>query len=142
MNIDSEAVIELAAPFASFDYLTEDQLKETYRNLNEDATAAADIIIDRCKSLDDAWRKLIPILDRMQSLLSQRGKARIAYRNAELPTWSGWYEGFCKRKEFGATLRAAQKRIRNFRGYAPKDKPSRSEPDPRVSLDNQRRLLV
>jgi hypothetical protein len=68
-----------------------------------------------------AWADLLPLLDRMQSFLSQRGymgsderKAAACKANG-LPTWSEYFAGL----NLDVSLRAVQKRLREYRGLKP-----------------------
>src|ERR1035438_5684912 len=95
---------------ASFGVEALEALKREFKGLNESAHERAKDIAPSSKALTVAWDNLLPILDKMQSLLSQRGEDRELLRNAHLPTWSRWWKSFQKETGLNTTLHTVQVR--------------------------------
>jgi DNA repair exonuclease SbcCD ATPase subunit len=104
---------ELANQFASFDA---EQAKKEFADLSEEIRGKTEAFACACKDAAEKWDELTPRLSRMQALLSQRGEKRQAVlREAGLPTWTEWFEGFKKDLGLKISLRAVQKRLAKLR---------------------------
>jgi hypothetical protein len=86
------------------------------------------------------WDELLPLLDEMQSFLSQRGESRDKLRAADLPGWGDWFKSYKQDTGLNVTLRAVQKRLASFRAKGAKSR-KKPYPVPHLSVKNQRRLL-
>lgn len=104
---------KLANQFASFDA---EQTRQAFADLSEEIRDKAEEFACACKGAAEKWDELTPRLSRMQALLSQRGEKRQAVlREAGLPTWTEWFEGFKKDLGLKISLRAVQKRLARLR---------------------------
>ena len=104
---------ELANQFASFDAK---QTKKAFADLSEEIRGKAEEFACACKGAAEKWDELTPHLSQMQALLSQRGEKRQAVlREAGLPTWTEWFEGFKRDLGLKISLRAVQKRLAKLR---------------------------
>jgi hypothetical protein len=132
---------KLAKQFASSAEPARQALSEEYERLNLLARAKAEKVSSRCKSLVEAWADLLPTLDEMQALLSQRGVDREQQSAGGLPTWTQWLIGFLSESGLGVTVRSVQLHLAKFRGLG-KQKNGRSESPRKLSPRDQRRLLA
>ena len=130
----AELGAELANPFASCDVR---QLKEKYAELNEAISRQTQNLAAAVANVNREWEPLLPYLSQMQALLSQRGDQRV--READLPTWTDWLEGFKKKIKWQISLRAIQKRLATFR--EPGVCPIKRESGLGLSAGDQRRLI-
>ena len=119
-------------------------LKREFKGLNESAHDKAKAITPAAQNLNVAWDDLLPDLDKMQSLLSQRGESRELLRDAHLPTWSRWWKSFQKETGLSTTLHTVQVRLKKFRSMGePTDEPKRKrKPTVHLSPVNQMRVLA
>lgn len=120
----SESVVSTTRPVGDFTGhcpVNPETLQKEFEELNSSAQEQAKLLLPACKSLSEAWDDLLPVLNKMQGLLSQRGKSRELFRDADLPTWSGWWKTFKKNAGLDTTLRNVQIRLRKYRGL---DKPT------------------
>ena len=62
---------------------------------------------------------MLPLVDQMQSMLSQRGSRRKLMTTLGLPTWSEWFEDFRKQLHEDITVRTIQRRLRVYREVPP-----------------------
>jgi len=100
---------------ASSELETLEMVTTEFEGLNKSAHEKATGIATIAKALAVAWDELLPILSKMQSLLSQRGENRKLLHDANLPTWSGWWKSFQKETGLHVTLHAVQVRLKKFR---------------------------
>ena len=104
---------QLANMFASWDA---EQTKKQFTDLSEAIRDKAEAFECAFKDAADRWDELTPYLSQMQSLLSQRGEQRKAVlREAGLPSWTEWFEGFKKELRWKISLRAVQKKLAALR---------------------------
>jgi hypothetical protein len=130
----------LAPAGASFASSKDETPATIFSRLDKAALSEAGRVLIAGKALETAWDELLPILDKMQSHLSQRGIDRTALEPGELPTWSEWWATFRESTGICATLRKVQKKLKRYR--APKTdfkKPSSTE---RMTNQQQRQVLV
>jgi hypothetical protein len=142
----AEKLIEGTKTGETFASLTPEALAllETFKVLDESAREKAKDVTPACEALDTAWDALLPILDEMQSLLSQRGEKREVLREVKLPGWEKWWASFKKQTGLDATLRNVQIRLRKYRGLekpADKVKPERTSPPAQWSYRDRVRML-
>jgi len=122
---------KLANQFASSHSEEVAAMKEKFRVLNESAHTNARLISANSDLLNDAWQEFLPILNKMQLLLSQRGSARGTEREAGLPKWGPWFEAFQNETGLKVSIRSVQKHLAVFRGIVNEKRP---RPERRVKL--------
>jgi hypothetical protein len=104
---------QLANRFASWDAV---QTKNAFTDLSESIRDKSEAFEGAFKDAANRWDELTPCLSQMQSLLSQRGEQRRAVlREAGLPGWTEWFEGFKKELSWKISLRAVQKKLAALR---------------------------
>lgn len=135
-NIDEK----LAKGFASSPAQPAQSLQGEYNLLNNSAVKAASKVARRYDALDQAWSELLPTLDQMQALLSQRGADRQDAGEGKLPTWTEWLKAFLKATGLGVTMWTIQSHLVKLRGLG-KIKAQPSDPPLKLSSPDQRRLL-
>jgi hypothetical protein len=96
--------------------VTAEQLQSEFANLQKQIDAKADAYISSAKKATEDFYVLIPLLDRMQAMLSQRGKLRELMDTAKLPTWTEWFEDFRPKLKEKMTIRTIQRKLREYRG--------------------------
>lgn len=106
-------------------------LQTEYRALNtsiEDLTTQ--LLAEHRRLQDRLDTELIPMLDRMQRVLSKRGELHAlvvaegfvtpALTDLEdVPTWTDWFETFRERINLSLSLRSVQRRLAKLRGNVP-----------------------
>jgi len=134
-------VEKLAKTFASCGEPPTKTLQEQYEQLNRSARSGAKQLSNRCELLNQAWAELLPTLNEMQALLSQRGSDRESQSAAVLPTWTEWLRTFLKETGLAVTMRTVQGHLAKLRHLGTRGaKPS--EAPPKLSSRDQRRLLA
>lgn len=119
--------ISLTAPVFPETALATDvaSLLREYLDLNAEIDGITADLLDRATKLEaDAEEMLLPLIDDMQSLLSQRGDlrrslmrgdvspeiaAQLLVKIEELPGWVEWYENFRARVKDAKSLRTVQR---------------------------------
>lgn len=132
---------ELVKPFTSFCGVEPDGVKDRYNWLNESANEKGTLIENGTCDLSKAWAEFLPVLDEIQSLLSQRGSAREMLRDANLPLWSEWLEAFQKKSGLNCTVRTLYNHLSRYRAIG-KEKRKRAEPPVRLPAKDQKRVLT
>ena len=135
---------ELATRVASSEPQTVEALRETFNELDVSANEKAKGVAHASAASGTAWDKLLPVLSEMQSLLSQRGRNRDLFRDAELPTWTEWWETFKKEKGLPDTLHTVQVHLSKYRSMdKATDSPQTKRPTPprQFSKVDRERLL-
>jgi hypothetical protein len=133
---------ELATVVASsFDSPTQ-PLPGEFERLNQLAREGAEKVTSRCQSLSRAWADLLPTLDKMQALLSERG-ADHTLQSAELrlPTWTEWLRAYLKETGLDVATRTVQRHLTKYRGLGKQKTPQIGSPI-KLSSRDQRRLLA
>ena len=105
--------------------LTPGEVHAAYLELNGQITAKLDIYVDSASKATTDFKALLPLLDVMHSMLSQRGPKRTLMNTLKLPTWSDWFEDFRRRLHEKRNLRTIQRWLREYRdrdGEAPPPK--------------------
>jgi hypothetical protein len=90
-------------------------LWEAFTLLDLSAREKAKDVTPACQALRTAWDALLPILDEMHSLLSQRGKNYELHRAANLPGWGEWFKSFKRKTGLDITMRNVQLRLLKYR---------------------------
>jgi len=81
-----------------------------------------------------AWDTLLPILDKMQKLLSQRG-ANHKDAPKRLPEWGFWWHDFSQRNHLGISFRTVQYRLNRYQGTSSGKKQHRVSLTRREQID-------
>src|ERR1017187_3620950 len=95
--------------------LTPGEVHAAYLELNGQITAKLDIYVDSVAKATTDFKALLPLLDVMHSMLSQRGPTRTLMNTLKLPTWSDWFEDFRRRLHEKRNLRTIQRWLREYR---------------------------
>jgi len=96
--------------------VTPGELRAEYDDLNNQITAKLDVYVASASKAKTDFDAILPELDRMQEMLSQRGRLRSLMDTIGLPTWTKWYEDFRKRTGEEFTIRTIQRKLREYRG--------------------------
>lgn len=100
--------------------LTPGEAHSAYLELNGQITVHLDTYVEqRVKATNDFKDLLTPLLDRMQSMLSKRGKLRKLLNIAGVPWWEEWFEDFEKRLQLDIGLRQVQRWLEEYREPKP-----------------------
>jgi hypothetical protein len=124
ISVDSSRVPELKS--AAQPDLTRDTCRELertpgeahaeYLNLNGQITAHLDVFVGRLVDATEEFKNLIlPLVDQMQSLLSERGSRRKLLNIAGVQTWEEWFEDFEKRLHLDISFRTIQRWLKRYR---------------------------
>jgi hypothetical protein len=132
-----EAVAELTQNRASSGPDEQDSDLTQFAYLDESARSKAKEVARMGRLHQAAWDELIPILDEMQNLLSQRG-ADHAQAVPGLPEWRVWWGDFSTKYQLNVSFRTVQDRLRAYREVPDGEKPVR----PRVTRAEQRQLAA
>lgn len=106
--------------------ITPGEVRANYADLNGRITVRLDTYVGSAVKATTDFEALLPLLDEMHSMLSQRGSKRKLMDTLGLPTWSEWFEDFRKRLHEDRSIRTIQRRLREYRNRdretsAPKD---------------------
>jgi hypothetical protein len=100
--------------------LTPGEAHAAYLELNGQITVHLDAYVEqRVKATNDFKDLLTPLLDRMQSMLSKRGKLRKLLNIAGVPWWEEWFDDFEKRLQLDISLRQVQRWLEEYREPKP-----------------------
>lgn len=99
--------------------ITPGEVHAAYLELNGQITLKLDSYIEQAVKAKDELEAMLPLVDQMQSMLSQRGSQRKLMTTLGLPTWSEWFEDFRKRLHEKITIRQIQRRLRAYRDVPP-----------------------
>jgi hypothetical protein len=124
ISVDSSRVSEPKSP-AQPD-LTRDTCRElelipgevraAYYELNGQITAKLDAFVGKVVDATEEFRTLIiPLVDQMQSLLSERGRLRKLLDLTGAPQWGEWFDDFEKRLHLDISLRTIQRWLKAYR---------------------------
>jgi len=105
-----------------------EELKSKYEELDKNINRNADKYAAQLTGAANTWDTLVPLLDQMQSFLSQRGERRALMDGLDIPTWSDWFKNFRPRLK-DVTLRTIQRKIAEYRGKKPVKKNTRQNYD-------------
>ena len=73
------------------------EIQHEFLDLNAKITAKLDIFTSKASDAKRLFDDLIPELDLMQAMLSQRGRYRKLMNTLGLPSWTDWFKAFEKR---------------------------------------------
>jgi hypothetical protein len=95
--------------------ITPGEVHAAYVELNGRITVRRDIYVDSAVKAKTDFEALLPLLDEMHSMLSQRGSKCKLINTLGLPTWPEWFEVFCERLPADLGIRTIQRRLREYR---------------------------
>ena len=96
--------------------VTPGELRAEFDDLNKQITTKLDIYVASARKAKIDFDALLPELDQMQAMLSQRGRLRPLMDTIGMPTWTEWFKQFRKRLGEDFTIRAIQRKLRQYRG--------------------------
>jgi len=96
--------------------ITPGELNAEYLDLNKQITVKVDAYVAQASKAKIDFDDIMPLVDRMQAMLSQRGRLRDLMDTAGLPTWTKWFEDFRERLHEEITIRQIQRKLREYRG--------------------------
>jgi hypothetical protein len=99
--------------------LTPGELRDAFFQLEKQITVKLDAYVAQAVKAKTDFDALIPLLDQLQSMLSQRGAQRRLMDTIGLPTWSKWFSAFRPRLGEDFSLRTIQRRLRKYREDPP-----------------------
>jgi hypothetical protein len=105
---------------------TPGEIRAAYLELNRQITVKLDAYVAQAVKAKTDFDALVPLLDLMQSMLSQRGSRRRLMDTLELPNWTEWLNEFRVRLHVDVTIRTIERRLRAYRD----DSDETGEPDP------------
>ncbi len=119
-ELPSETVAEEIRDTCREPELTPGEAHAAYLELNGQITVHLDAYVEqRVKATNDIKDLLTPLLDRMQSMLSKRGKLRKLLNIAGVPWWEEWFDDFEKRLQLDISLRQVQRWLEEYREPKP-----------------------
>jgi hypothetical protein len=95
------------------------EILAAYTELNGQILAGIDSYVEQAVKAKDEIESLLPLVDQMQSMLSERGSRRKLMDALSVPSWSTWFEDFRKSLHEDLTLRTIQRKLRAYRDDAP-----------------------
>jgi transposase-like protein len=96
--------------------LTPGEVRAAYYELNRQITVHLDSFVGKIVDATEDFKNLIvPLLDQMQSLLSERGSRRKLLNTAGVETWEEWFEDFERRLHLDITFRTIQRWLKQYR---------------------------
>jgi hypothetical protein len=95
--------------------VTPGEIRAAYLELNRQITVKLDSYVAQAVKAKADFDALVPLLDLMQSMLSQRGSRRRLMDTLGLPTWTEWFTEFRPRLHEEITLRTVQRKLREYR---------------------------
>jgi hypothetical protein len=95
--------------------ITLGDVRAEYLQLDGQITVRLDVYVDSADKAKTDFEALLPLLDEMHSMLSQRGSKRRLMNTVGLPTWSEWFEDFRERLREDRTLRTIERWLRQYR---------------------------
>lgn len=104
--------------------LTPGEVHAAYLDLNKQITAKLDTYVSQARKAKTDFDALMPLVDQMQAMLSQRGSVRRLMGTMGLPTWPEWFKKFRERLPEDITLRTIQRRLRAYRQIPPPKDPN------------------
>jgi hypothetical protein len=102
---------------------TPEELSGEFIDLNNQITAKLVTLKSKTDEVNQAFEAMLPELDRMNAMLSQRGPLRKLMDKAGMPSWTAWFADFEKRSPIPTSYKKVQRALRERRGTVS------SEPD-------------
>ena len=96
--------------------LTPGEVNAAYLELNGQIIALRDSFVGKVgEARREFEESLLPLLDAMHSLLSQRGKFRKLLNLTGAPTWQEWFQEFEELLQLDISLRQVQRWLKTYR---------------------------
>jgi len=111
---------DMCREFEQHPTCTPEELHTHFSSLQQQIDAKLDLYVKQAKKATADFKEIVPLLDRMQEMLSQWGKLRALMDDAKLPTWTAWFEAFRARLHEDVTIRTIQRKLREYRGEVKK----------------------
>jgi len=128
-----EEIEEPAQDCASSNLGSSDSELQQFTELQVEAKKYAKVVASTCMQHHQAaWDGLLPILDKMQKLLSERGANHKQATNG-LPGWGFWWHDFSLRNNLNISFRTVQYRLNRLREASS----SRKQHGPRLTRQEQ-----
>jgi hypothetical protein len=96
--------------------VTSVELRTKFDDLNNRINTKLRIYVASARKAKADFDAVLPLLDQMQAMLSQRGRLRKLMNSAGLPSWTEWFADFSNRMEEEVTIRTIQRKLRLYRG--------------------------
>ncbi len=110
-----EELERLAQDCASSEIQERDSDLTQFKSLQCEAKRCAKAVVNTSRIQHQAaWQALLPFLDNMQKLLSQRGVNHKA-AEANLPDWKSWWNAFSDTNRITISFRTVQYRLNRYR---------------------------
>jgi hypothetical protein len=97
------------------------ELRNKFDDLNNQINSKLRIYVASARKAKTDFDAMLPLLDQMQAMLSQRGRLRKLMDTAGLPSWTAWFADFGNRMEEEVTIRTIQRKLRLYRGIPDAD---------------------
>lgn len=94
---------------------TPEELHAEFLHLNSQINAKLVTIKSKADEVNQAFETMLPELDRMQAMLSQRGALRKLMDQAGLPSYMAWFAGFEKRSPIPISYKRVQRALKERR---------------------------
>lgn len=101
--------------------VTPGEVRAEFDDLSKRITTKLDVYVASARKAKLDFDALLPELDRMQAMLSQRGRLRDLMDTISLPKWTEWFEEFRNRLGEEFTIRSIQRKLRQYRGIPDTD---------------------
>jgi hypothetical protein len=98
---------------------TPGEVTAEYQELDRQINTKAAKYATRAVKARNDFDELMPLLDKMQAMLSKRGTERQLMDSLEIPTWTEWFKDFRPRLKEDVTIRTIQRKLREYRGEKP-----------------------
>lgn len=91
------------------------EIQQEFLDLHRKINSKLDIFNSKASEAKLLFDDLIPDLDLMQAMLSQRGRYRRLMDTIGLPSWTDWFKAFQKRCALDYSLKTVQRRLKDYR---------------------------
>jgi hypothetical protein len=96
-------------------HVTPGELRTKYQDLRKSITVKVDSYVRQARETTSAFDEMMPLIDTMQALLSQRGTLRKLADTVGLPTWTAWFEEFRSSLPEDLNIRSIQRKLNDYR---------------------------
>lgn len=114
---------DMRREFVTNPKISKRQLHMEFVGLNQQIDQKLGTFSAAAKKASAELNAMLPLLEKMQAMLSQRGKLRDLMDSAKLPTWTAWFESFRERMPQDVTIRTVQRHLAERAGRKPVPKP-------------------
>jgi hypothetical protein len=110
---------DMRREFLSNPKVTQKQITAEFTGLNKEIDQKLGSFSATMKKADAEQAAILPLLEKMRDMLSQRGKLRDVMDSAKLPTWTDWFESFHGKMPKDVTIRTIQRQLAERNGRKP-----------------------